>query len=123
MKSSANAKRKSTSPRKKKTTRTKSALETRAAALTDIPNVGPATAADLRRLGIAAPRDLAGRDPIALYHELQRLTGMRHDPCVADVFIAAVRWVERGDGRPWWAHTARRKRLLASRATAASTVR
>ena len=33
------------------------------AALEDIPNVGPAVAADLRRLGITAPADLLGRDP------------------------------------------------------------
>jgi hypothetical protein len=33
------------------------------ARLEDIPNVGPAVAADLRRLGITAPGDLPGRDP------------------------------------------------------------
>jgi predicted flap endonuclease-1-like 5' DNA nuclease len=35
------------------------------ATLEDIPNVGPAVAADLRRLGITAPADLLGRDPYA----------------------------------------------------------
>jgi predicted flap endonuclease-1-like 5' DNA nuclease len=33
------------------------------ARLEDIPNVGPAVAADLRRLGITSPAELLGRDP------------------------------------------------------------
>lgn len=77
--------------------------------LTDLPNVGPATAADLRLLGIDAPEGLRGRDPVALYLELCARTGVRHDRCVLDVFMAAVACVERGDTRPWWAFTAQRK--------------
>jgi predicted flap endonuclease-1-like 5' DNA nuclease len=37
------------------------------ATLEEIPNVGPAVAADLRRLGITSPADLLGRDPYVLY--------------------------------------------------------
>jgi hypothetical protein len=88
------------------------------ARLEDVPNVGPATAADLRLLGVASPGELAGRDPYALYDELCRLTGVRHDPCVVDVFIAAVRYVEGQPKRPWWAYTAERKRELAARGAA-----
>jgi hypothetical protein len=33
--------------------------------LDDIPNVGPAVATDLRRLGIMTPAELLGRDPYA----------------------------------------------------------
>ncbi len=84
-------------------------------ALTDLPNVGPAVAADLRRIGIRAPRDLAGRDPYALYAALARATGTRHDPCVLDTFIAAVRYVDGGPARPWWKYTAERKRTPAAR--------
>ena len=61
------------------------------ARLEDIPNVGPAVAADLRMLGIATPAELPGRDPYALYDDLCRITGQRHDPCLLDTFIAAVR--------------------------------
>ena len=61
--------------------------------LEDIPNVGPAIAADFRQLGITTPGDLVGRDPYALYDELCRVTGVRHDPCVLDTFIAAVRYM------------------------------
>ena len=88
------------------------ALRARVKVLEDLPNVGKAVAADLRRLGIRAPRDLAGRDPYALYDALNRATGMRHDPCLLDTFIAVVRFVDGGPARPWWAYTAERKRTL-----------
>jgi hypothetical protein len=81
----------------------------------DLPNVGKATAGDLRLLGLRAPADLVGRDPYALYGELCRRTGQRHDPCVIDTFLAVVRYVEGGPRKPWWAFTAERKRTLASR--------
>ena len=83
--------------------------------LEDIPNVGPAVAADLRRLGITTPAELPGRDPYAMYDDLCRVTGVRHDPCVLDTFIAAVRYMEGGPKRPWWSFTAERKRVLAAR--------
>jgi len=88
------------------------ALRARVKVLEDLPNVGKAVAADLRRLGIRAPRDLAGRDPYALYDALNRATGMRHDPCLLDTFIAVVRFVDGGPARPWWAYTSERKRTL-----------
>src|SRR5438067_11385693 len=56
------------------------------ARLEDIPNVGPAVATDLRRLGITTPGKLPGRDPYALYDDLCRRTGQRHDPCLLDTF-------------------------------------
>ena len=83
--------------------------------LEDVPNVGKAIAADLRYLGIEAPSDLQGKDPYELYDTLCARTGVRHDPCLLDTFIAAVRYVEGGPKLPWWAFTAERKRALASR--------
>lgn len=85
--------------------------------LTDIPNVGPATASDLRFLGIDEPGQLKGLDPFGLYDELNRRTGRRHDPCVIDVFIAAVRFIEGAPARPWWEYTAERKAALALKKT------
>jgi len=90
-------------------------LRARVTVLEDLPNVGKAVAADLRQLGIRAPCDLAGRDPYALYDALNRATGMRHDPCLLDTFIAVVRFVDGGPARPWWAYTAERKRTLRKR--------
>jgi hypothetical protein len=85
--------------------------------LEDVPNVGKAIAADLRYLGIEAPSDLAGKDPYELYDTLCERTGVRHDPCLLDTFIAAVRYVEGGPKVPWWAYTAERKKTLAARTT------
>ncbi len=80
--------------------------------LEDVPNVGPSIAADFRRLGISRPSDLAGKDPVRLYRALCRKTGSRQDPCVLDVFLAAVRFMDGAPARPWWAYTAERKRIL-----------
>jgi predicted flap endonuclease-1-like 5' DNA nuclease len=88
--------------------------------LEDLPNVGPAVAHDLRLLGIRGPHDLAGRDPYALYEELNRRTRQRHDPCLLDTFIAVVRFADGGPPRPWWSFTGERKQRLAAGAVASS---
>jgi len=88
---------------------------TRATALEDLPNVGTLIAGDLRRIGIRAPQALAGRDPYALYDTLNRVSGVRHDPCVLDTFIAAVRFMEGAPAMPWWHYTTERKATLAAR--------
>lgn len=77
--------------------------------LREIPNIGPAMADNLLRLGITRPDDLVGRDPAALYAELGRLDGARPDPCVLDTFAAAVDFAEGGPPTPWWAFTPARK--------------
>jgi hypothetical protein len=84
-----------------------------------IPNVGKATAVDLVRLRVRGVKDLAGRDPMAMYKRLCRLDGARHDPCVIDVFMAAVDSAKTGSRKPWWAYTAARKRLLGDVSAAA----
>jgi hypothetical protein len=83
--------------------------------LEDLPNIGPAMAGDLRRIGIAGPGDLAGRDPFELYDALCRATGARHDPCVLDVFMSVVSFMDGGPALPWWAFTERRKRQTGGR--------
>jgi hypothetical protein len=74
-----------------------------------IPNVGPATAADLRRLGLTSPAMLKGCDAFELHARLCDLDGVRHDPCVIDVFMAAIHYVETGEARRWWEFTPLRK--------------
>ncbi len=78
--------------------------------LEQLPNVGPRMAADLRRLGIVRPHELAGRDPFALYQALGRLAGRRQDPCVLDTFLAATDFMRGAPPNPWWHYTAERKR-------------
>lgn len=84
--------------------------------LEDLPNVGPSIAGDLRGIGVTHPGDLAGRDPYALFDTLCTTTGVRHDPCVLDVFISAVRFMEGAPAHKWWHYTDERKRMLATRA-------
>lgn len=78
-------------------------------ALEQLPNIGPAMAADLRAIGIQHPRQLAGRDAYALYRRLCAHTGKRQDPCVLDTFMAATDFMRGAAPAPWWAYTARRK--------------
>ena len=56
--------------------------------------------------------DLIGRNPYDMYEELCRKTGQRHDPCVIDAFISAVRFMEGEPKRPWWIYTSERKHRL-----------
>ncbi|ASQ91310.1 mitomycin resistance protein [Prosthecochloris sp. GSB1] len=79
--------------------------------LTDLPNVGPAIANDLRLIGIERPADLAGRSPVELYHALSSIRGKRQDPCVLDVFLSVVRFMDGGEPRAWWHYTAERKKM------------
>src|SRR2546423_2202755 len=87
------------------------------ARLEDIPNIGSAIAADLRQLGITSPVELLGRDPYTMYDDLCRITGQRHDPCLLDTFISAVRFMEGAPKKPWWKYTPERKREMAKRAS------
>lgn len=85
--------------------------------LIDLPNVGKACIADLKLLGIEHPQQLIGRDPYRMYDDLCRISGMRHDPCVYDVFISAVRYMEGAPALPWWDYTLERKAHLQTLAT------
>ena len=71
-----------------------------------IPGIGPSMAEDLNDLGIFALTDLEGKDPSAMYDELNRLRGVRNDPCVLYVFRCAVYFAETKDPDPellkWW---------------------
>ena len=80
--------------------------------LTDIPNIGKAMERELHLLGINHPADLVGRDPYLLYEMLCEVTQVRHDPCVLDVFISAVRYMEGGPPKKWWEFTEERKKRL-----------
>lgn len=87
----------------------------RLARLTDLPNIGQAGAADLELLGIHTAAQLVGRDPLVMYATLCEKTGVRHDPCVIDVFMSITRFMDGEAPRSWWAFTEERKRLLAAR--------
>ena len=77
--------------------------------LTSVPNVGPAVARKLERLGVTKAGDLHGRDPQELYDRLCELDGRRHDPCLLDTLVAAVDFANGGPPRPWWEFSRERK--------------
>ncbi len=79
------------------------------ARLRAIPNVGPATAGDLIRLGITRPEEATERDPDEMYRALCALDGVRHDPCVRDVFAAVVAYANGEPAQPWWVYSRLRK--------------
>jgi len=74
-----------------------------------LPNVGPATALDLVKLGIFEPNALKRRDPDRMYEALAKIDGVQHDPCVRDVFASIVAFVNGAPARPWWFYTPERK--------------
>lgn len=83
-------------------------------ALEQLPNIGPALAADLRLLGVLHPRELASKDAFVLYQSLCARTGRRQDPCVLDTFMAATDFMRGAEPRPWWTYTAQRKAVYGS---------
>ncbi len=82
------------------------------ARLDALPNIGKAMARDLELVGIDHPKQLIGKDPFALYAELCRKSGQKIDPCVIDVFMSVVDFMEGGEPRLWWSFTDERKRVL-----------
>jgi hypothetical protein len=77
--------------------------------LRQLPNVGPAVARMLIRLGVERADDLRGQDPERLFQRLCDLDGKRHDPCLLDTFVAVVDHANGAPARPWWYYSRRRK--------------
>jgi len=74
--------------------------------LQTIPGVGPATAADLRLIGIRRVKDLQGKNPEKLYAMLCKRTDRQIDRCALYVFRSAVYFASRKKHDPkklkWW---------------------
>ena len=77
--------------------------------LRQLPNVGPAVARMLTRLGVERADDLRGQDPERLFQRLCDLDGTRHDPCLLDTFVAVVDYANGAPARPWWYYSRMRK--------------
>jgi len=88
---------------------------TRITKLTDLPNIGKASANDLRFLGIEHPSQLIGKCPFELYRRLCQETGQRHDPCVIDVFMSVTQFMNGDPPRPWWDFTETRKKMISGK--------
>ncbi len=88
--------------------------------LEDLISVGPAIRRDFEMLGIHTVAELAKHEPKVLYDRLCRRTGQRQDPCVLDVFCAAVAQA-RDPKLPaercqwWWWSRARKAKATSSK--------
>ena len=90
----------------------KAASAAECSTLEQLPNIGPALAADLRLIGVHTPAELRGKDPFVLYQKLCAATGQRQDPCVLDTFMAATDFMRGAPAAPWWKYTPQRKALF-----------
>ena len=88
--------------------------------LRSLMNVGPAIERDLKGLGVHTIAELAAAEAGELFHRLQAQCGTRVDPCVYDTFRAIIHEARTGEKTPWFAWTAERKRLQASRTVRAA---
>lgn len=77
-----------------------------------LPNIGESIAARLRLIGIDHPAKLVGMQPFEMYEALCARTGKRQDPCLIDVFMAAVHFMQGGEPLPWWSFTQERKKRM-----------
>jgi len=77
--------------------------------LGDLRNVGKAALRDFALLGVVSVHQLADEDARELYQRLSLLTNARQDPCVEDVFAAAIHQARTGEALPWWDFSRKRK--------------
>ena len=81
--------------------------------LADLISVGPAMLRDFDMLGIHSVAELAKQEPQKMYERLNQKTGQRQDPCVLDVFSAAVAQARNprlpAEQCQWWYWSKKRK--------------
>jgi hypothetical protein len=81
--------------------------------LASLVSVGPKTLEDFEKLGVRNLAQLAREEPDDLYQRLCTITGQRQDPCVLDVFSAAVAQARNPELSPeqrqWWYWSRQRK--------------
>lgn len=76
-----------------------------------LKNVGKATLSDLTLLDIQNVEELARQDPTFLFHELEKRTRHRQDPCLWDIFASIIHEAATGEPSNWWEWTKKRKAL------------
>ena len=99
-------------PRIKKRAPRVADIPAKARGLLELPNVGPAIALDLVRLGLFEPKALKSQNADNMYAKLCKIDGVRHDPCIIDVFASLVAFANGAPARPWWHYTPERKRRI-----------
>ncbi len=81
--------------------------------LGELISIGPAMLRDFAELRIRSMAQLARQNPKRMYERLNRLRGQRQDPCVLDVFCAAVAQAKNPrlpvEKCQWWYWSRKRK--------------
>lgn len=81
--------------------------------LRELISVGPAMLRDFEMLGIRSVEQLARQEPLRMVRKLERLTESPQDPCVLDVFCAAVAQARNPrlpmEQSQWWYWSRKRK--------------
>ena len=81
--------------------------------LGELISIGPAMLRDFELLRIRSVAQLARQNPQRMYARLNRVSGQRQDPCVLDVFCAAVAQARNprlpAEQCQWWYWSKRRK--------------
>ena len=85
--------------------------------LDELPNIGKAMSRHLQWIGINHPKMLIGKKPFELYEALCVRSGKRLDPCVIDIFMSVIHFMEGGDPLPWWSFTEKRKKQTSQNKT------
>lgn len=78
--------------------------------LDHLPNIGKKMANYLEIADIKSPQSLIGKNAFDLYNKLCKKTGKQFDPCVIDVFMSAIDFMEGGEPSAWWEFTSERKK-------------
>lgn len=78
--------------------------------LEHLPNIGKKMAHYLELADIKSPKSLIGKDPFALYDKLCEKIGKKADPCVIDVFMSVIDFMEGAEPSAWWEFTSERKK-------------
>jgi hypothetical protein len=88
-------------------------MAARARQLGDLISIGPAMLRDFELLGVRTMKELARQEPLKMYEKLNRKAGQRQDPCVLDVFCAAVAQARNprlaAEKCQWWYWSRKRK--------------
>ena len=79
--------------------------------LEHLPNIGKKMANYLEIADIKSPQSLIEKDAFDLYDKLCKKTGKKFDPCVIDVFMSAIDFMEGSEPTPWWKYTSKRKQI------------
>jgi len=64
-------------------------------------------------IDIDHPKDLIGQDPFEMHEKLCAPSGQRHDPCMIDLFMSVVHFMQTGKALSWWSFTKERKEKIA----------